>query len=53
MALKFTLEAPFRSISGVVSRKRYPDGRVKSVVVTKRGTMYERTYYPKGRSGRA
>ena len=38
MALKFTLEAPFKSMSGVISRKRYPDGRVESVIATKRGS---------------
>ena len=48
MALKFTLEAPFKSMSGVISRKRYPDGRVESVIATKRGTLYNRTCYPKG-----
>jgi hypothetical protein len=48
MALKFTLEAPFKTMSGVVSRKRYSDGRVESVVATKRGTLYKRTTYPKG-----
>ena len=48
MSLHFTLEAPFKSMSGVVSRKRYPDGRVESVIATKRGTLYKRTSYPKG-----
>ena len=47
MALKFTLEAPFKSMSGVISRKRYPDGRVESVIATKHGTIYKRTTYPK------
>ena len=52
MALKFTLEAPFKTMSGVVSRKRYEDGRVESVIATKRGTLYKRTSYPKGMSPR-
>ena len=52
MALHFTLQAPFSTMSGVISRKRYPDGRVKSIIATKRGTLYERTYYPKRSSGR-
>jgi len=47
MSLKFTLNPLFESISGVISRKRLPDGRVKSIIVTKRGTMYERTTYPR------
>ena len=38
----------FKSMSGVISRKRYPDGRVESVIATKRGTLYKRTCYPKG-----
>ena len=52
MALKVTFIPLFESVSGVLSRQRYPDGRVKSIIVTKRGTMYERTYYPKSRCGR-
>ena len=52
MALKFTLEAPFKTMSGVVSRKRFADGRVESVIATKRGTLYKRTSYPNGMSPR-
>ena len=52
MALKVTLNPLFESVSGVLSRKRLKDGRVRSTIITKRGTMYERTYYPKGWSGR-
>ncbi len=48
MALKFTLEAPFKTMSGVISRKRFPDGRVETVIATKRGTIYKRTTSPKG-----
>ena len=48
MSLHFTLEAPFKSMSGVVSRKRFADGRVETIVATKRGTIYKRTTYPKG-----
>ena len=48
MALKFTLEAPSKTMSWVISRKRSPDGRVESVIATKRGTIYKRTTYPKG-----
>ena len=38
--MKYQLEAPFRSISGVIERKRLSDGSVKSLVVKKDGTMY-------------
>ena len=48
MSLHFTLEAPFKTMSGVVSRKRYEDGRVETVIATKRCTLYKRTCYPKG-----
>lgn len=47
MALHFTLNPLFESMSGVVSRKRLPDGRVESIIATKRGTIYKRTTYPK------
>ena len=47
MSLHFTVEAPFKTMSGVISRKRFPDGRVESVIATKRGTIYKRTTYPK------
>jgi len=54
MALHFTLNPLFESMSGVVSRKRLPDGRVETIVATKKGTIYKRTTYPKGTfSGRA
>ena len=47
MALHFTLNPLFESMSGVVSRKRYSDGRVETIIATKRGTLYKRTTYPK------
>ncbi len=47
MALHYTLDAPFKSISGVISRKRFSDGHVETIVATKRGTIYKRTWYPK------
>ena len=46
MALKYKLEAPFESISGVVSRKRFADGHVESIIATKKGTLYTRKWYP-------
>ena len=48
MALHFKLNPLFDSISGTISRKRLPDGRVETIVATKRGTIYKRTTYPKG-----
>ncbi|MBR1878217.1 MAG: hypothetical protein IJ814_04330 [Paludibacteraceae bacterium] len=50
MALRFTLESPFRTMSGVISRKRLADGRVETVIATKRGTIYKRTSFHKGSS---
>ena len=47
MALHFKLNPLFDSISGVVSRKRFPDGHVETIVATKKGTIYKRTSYPK------
>ena len=46
MALHYKLNPLFDSISGVISRKRFPDGHVESLVATKRGTIYKRTWYP-------
>ena len=36
-----------KSASGTIARKRYSDGTVKNIVITKRGTMYETTYHPR------
>lgn len=33
-----------KSASGTISRKRMADGSIRSLVVTKNGTMYETTY---------
>ena len=46
MALHYKLNPLFDSISGVVSRKRFPDGHVETIVATKKGTIYKRTWYP-------
>ena len=46
MSLHFTLDAPFKSISGVISRKRFPDGHVETIVATKKGTIYVRKWWP-------
>ena len=47
MALHYKLNPLFDSISGVISRKRFSDGRVETYVATKKGTIYKRTSYPK------
>ena len=46
MALHYKLNPLFESISGVISRKRFPDGHVETIVATKNGTIYKRTWYP-------
>ena len=47
MALHYKLNPLFESISGTISRKRFSDGRVETIVATKKGTIYKRTYYPR------
>ena len=44
---KVVLPDFIKSASGTIARKRYSDGTVKSIVITKKGTMYESTYHPK------
>lgn len=46
MAVKIEFSDLFKSMSGTISRKRLPDGRTKTIVVTKKGSMYETTYNP-------
>ena len=46
MALHYKLNPLFESISGVISRKRFPDGHVETIVATKKGTIYKRTWNP-------
>ena len=47
MALHYKLNPLFDSISGTISRRRFSDGRVETIVATKKGTIYKRTTYPK------
>ena len=47
MALHYKLNPLFDSISGTISRRRFSDGRVETIVSTKKGTIYKRTTYPK------
>lgn len=44
---KVTLPDFIKSASGSISKKRYSDGTVKNIVITKKGTMYESTYHPR------
>ena len=44
---KITLPDFIKSASGTIARKRYHDGTIKNIVITKRGTMYESTYRPR------
>jgi len=46
MALHYKLNPLFESISGTISRRRFSDGHVETIVATKKGTIYKRTYYP-------
>ena len=46
MTLHYKPNPLFESISGVISRKRFPDGHVETIVATKKGTIYKRTWYP-------
>ena len=48
MTLHYKLNPLFDSISGTISRRRLSDGRVETIVATKKGTIYKRTSYPKG-----
>ena len=44
---KITLPDFIKSVSGTIARKRYSDGTVKNIVITKKGTMYETMYHPR------
>ena len=44
---KITVPDFIKSASGTIARKRYSDGTVKNIVITKNGTMYESTYHPR------
>ena len=47
MAAKVTLPDFIKSVSGTIAKKRYSDGTVKNIVITKKGTIYESTYRPR------
>lgn len=44
---KITLPDFIKSASGSISKRRYSDGTVKNIIITKRGTMYESVYRPR------
>jgi len=45
--MKYKLEFPFRSISGVMDRKIEHNGIVRTLIARKNGTLYWRTDFPK------
>lgn len=47
MALHYELNPLFKSVSGTISKRRLPDGRIETIVATKKGTIYKRTTYPR------
>ena len=40
--MKYKLEAPFLSVSGVVARRTYPDGTRETLIARKDGTIFWR-----------
>ena len=48
--MKYKLDSPFRSISGVVERRRMYDGTRITLIARKDGTMYWRHDNPRKRS---
>ena len=47
MALHYELNPLFKSISGTISKRRLSDGRIETIVATKKGTIYKRTTCPR------
>ena len=48
--MKYQLEAPFRSISGIVEKRRTHDGGIEILIARKDGTMYWRRKYARKRT---
>jgi len=48
--MKYKLDYPFRSISGVVERRTMSDGTRINLIARKDGTMYWQTNYPRKRN---
>ena len=45
--MKYELVAPFKSISGIVEKRRTHDGGIEVLIARKDGTMYWRRKYPR------
>ena len=45
--MKYKLDAPFASVSGVVARIKNHDGSRSNLIARKDGTLYWQTYYPR------
>ena len=45
--MKYELEAPFRSISGIVEKRRTREGEIELLIARKDGTMYWRSQRPR------
>ena len=45
--MRYKLDAPFASISGVVARIKHSDGSRTNLIARKDGTLYWQTIYPR------
>ena len=45
--MKYELVAPFKSISGIVEKRRTHDGGIEVLIARKDGTMYWKRQYPR------
>lgn len=45
--MKYELVAPFKSISGVVEKRRTREGEIELLIARKDGTMYWKRKYPR------
>ncbi len=45
--MKYELVAPFKSISGIVEKRRTREGGIELLIARKDGTMYWRRKYPR------
>ena len=48
--MKYELVAPFKSISGIVEKRRTHDGGIEVLIARKDGTMYWKRQYPRRRT---
>ena len=49
--MKYELVAPFKSISGIVEKRRTHDGGIEVLIARKDGTMYWKRKYPRRAQG--